>query len=156
VAQLKTPEPAEAIAAASAAQSMDKAPLVETAINDASIAVLPFADLAPGGDQEYFSDGIAEEILNVLARVDGLAVVSRTSAFADKGQEQLGIPAIGAALRARHVFEGSVQEWGHSCVRYCSRSNFAVKCRRNCGASTIRMPRTSLRRSHTWDIASSM
>jgi TolB-like protein len=48
---------------------------------DASIAVLPFDDLSPEGDQEYFSDGIAEEILNVLVRVDGLDVASRTSSF---------------------------------------------------------------------------
>src|SRR5580658_6252038 len=47
----------------------------------ASIAVLPFTDLSPGGDQGYFSDGVAEEILNVLAHVSGLKVASRTSSF---------------------------------------------------------------------------
>ncbi len=83
-----------------------------TPIDIASVAVLPFADLSPDGDQEYFSDGIAEEILNVLTRVDGLAVASRTSAFAFKGQEQLSIPAIGDALRVRHVLEGSVRSAG--------------------------------------------
>jgi len=82
------------------------------ALNDASIAVLPFADLSPGGDQEYFSDGIAEEILNVLVKVEGLAVASRTSAFAFKGQDNLGIPAIGEALGVRHVLEGSVRSAG--------------------------------------------
>jgi TolB-like protein len=81
-------------------------------IDDASIAVLPFADLSPNGDQEYFSDGIAEEILNVLAAIDELAVASRTSAFAFKGQDRLGIPAIGEALKVRHVLEGSVRSAG--------------------------------------------
>lgn len=82
------------------------------AIDDASIAVLPFADLSPKGDQEYFSDGIAEEILNVLAAIDELAVASRTSAFAFKGQDRLRIPAIGEALGVRHVLEGSVRSAG--------------------------------------------
>ena len=57
-----------------------------------SIAVLPFADLSPEGDQGYFSDGIAEEILNMLVRIDGLKVASRTTSWGFKGQEALGIP----------------------------------------------------------------
>ncbi len=80
--------------------------------NTASIAVLPFADLSPDGDQEYFSDGMAEEILNVLVRVDGMTVASRTSAFGFKGQEALGIPAIAQKLNVRHVLEGSVRKSG--------------------------------------------
>ncbi len=78
----------------------------------ASIAVLPFADLSPGKDQEYFSDGMAEEILNVLAKVDGLTVASRTSSFAFKGQDTLGIPAIAGELNVRHILEGSVRKAG--------------------------------------------
>lgn len=77
----------------------------------ASIAVLPFADLSPAGDQEYFSDGIAEEILNVLVRVKGLEVASRTSSFQFKGRE-IGIPEIAGALNVRHVLEGSVRKSG--------------------------------------------
>jgi len=77
-----------------------------------SIAVLPFADLSPEGDQEYFSDGIAEEILNVLVRVDELSVASRTSSFGFKGQEALGIPAIAEKLKVGHVLEGSVRKAG--------------------------------------------
>ena len=80
-------------------------------VDAASIAVLPFADLSPGGDQEYFSDGIAEEILNALTRVEGLAVASRTSAFQFKGRE-IGIPEIAEALSVRHVLEGSVRKAG--------------------------------------------
>ncbi len=83
-------------------------------IADASIAVLPFADLSPEGNQAYFSDGIAEEILNVLVRVDGLEVASRTSSFGFKGRESLGIPAIAETLKVRHVLEGSVRRAGDS------------------------------------------
>jgi adenylate cyclase len=79
-------------------------------IPDASIAVLPFADLSPEGDQQYFSDGIAEEILNVLSRIEALSVTSRTSAFAFKSQSELSIPDIAASLGVRHVLEGSVRK----------------------------------------------
>ncbi len=78
---------------------------------DASIAVLPFTDLSPGKDQEYFSDGMAEEILNVLANVPGLDVASRTSSFQFKGRE-IGIPGIARELNVRHVLEGSVRKAG--------------------------------------------
>jgi TolB-like protein/Tfp pilus assembly protein PilF len=78
---------------------------------DASIAVLPFDDLSPEGDQEYFSDGIAEEILNVLVRVDGLDVASRTSSFQFRGRG-LGIPVIAGQLNVRHIVEGSVRKSG--------------------------------------------
>ena len=77
-----------------------------------TIAVLPFADLSAAGDQEYFADGIAEEILNVLAALDALDVTSRTSAFAFKSQSELSIPAIAEALGVRHVLEGSVRTAG--------------------------------------------
>ena len=78
----------------------------------ASIAVLPFADLSAEKDQQYFSDGIAEEILNVLARIDGLKVASRTSAFQFRSATA-GIPAIAGELGVRHVLEGSVRKAGN-------------------------------------------
>ncbi|WP_291841759.1 hypothetical protein [Maricaulis sp.] len=77
-------------------------------VSDSSIAVLPFADLSPEGDQAYFGDGIAEEILNVLVRIDGLDVASRTSAFQYRG-EAYSIPEIAEGLNVRHVLEGSVR-----------------------------------------------
>ena len=89
--------------------------LVETTdapIEDLSIAVLPFADLSPAGDQEYFSDGIAEEILNVLVRIDDLKVASRTTSWGFKGQEALGVPLIAEKMNVRHVLEGSVRKSG--------------------------------------------
>lgn len=85
---------------------------IAEAITDKSIAVLPFEDLSPERDQEYFADGISEEILNVLARVDDLSVASRTSAFAFKGQN-LSIREIAAGLEVSHVLEGSVRKAGN-------------------------------------------
>jgi TolB-like protein len=77
----------------------------------ASIAVLPFADLSPERDQEWFSDGLAEEILNLLASVRDLSVASRTSAFSFKGSSA-PIPEIGERLGVRYVLEGSVRKAG--------------------------------------------
>ncbi|MCJ7592244.1 MAG: hypothetical protein MUO51_12905 [Woeseiaceae bacterium] len=77
-----------------------------------SIAVLPFADLSPAGDQEYFSDGIAEEILNVLVRIEDLKVASRTTSWGFKGQEALGVPNMAEKMNVRHVLEGSVRKSG--------------------------------------------
>ena len=77
-----------------------------------SIAVLPFADMSPGKDQEYFSDGIAEEILNALAQVEGLSVTGRTSSFSFKGKQQ-DLREIGRKLGVRTVLEGSVRKAGN-------------------------------------------
>ena len=102
-------EPIETIAAGSdGGASFAEIP----AISDTSIAVLAFDDLSPNGDQEYFSDGIAEEILNVLVRVEALDVASRTSAFQFKNQPDLGIPQIAERLNVRHIVEGSVRRDG--------------------------------------------
>jgi TolB-like protein len=79
--------------------------------SDASVAVLPFDDMSAAGDQEYFSDGLTEEILNLLVRADELEVVSRTSSFQFKGTT-LGIPEIAEELNVRHVVEGSVRKAG--------------------------------------------
>jgi TolB-like protein/Tfp pilus assembly protein PilF len=80
-------------------------------VNDRSIAVLPFADLSPGQDQRYFIDGLSEELLNLLVRVDELRVASRTSSFAYRGST-LGIPEISRALKVGHILEGSVRKDG--------------------------------------------
>ncbi|NHK26624.1 tetratricopeptide repeat protein [Parvularcula flava] len=82
-----------------------------TAPGEASIAVLPFADMSATGDQEYFSDGIAEELLNVLAQVPDLQVAGRTSAFAFKGQNK-DLREIGDILKVAHILEGSVRKAG--------------------------------------------
>jgi len=84
---------------------------VETATGT-SIAVLPFVNMSQEKNDEYFSDGISEELLNVLVRVDGLGVASRTSSFVYKGSE-LGLTAIAAALKVNHILEGSVRKSGN-------------------------------------------
>ena len=76
-----------------------------------SIAVLPFANMSRDPDDEYFSDGLAEEIINLLAHVPGLKVTARTSAFAFRGKEQ-DITKIAEALRVRTILEGSVRRAG--------------------------------------------
>jgi len=106
------PGPTQAPAGASKQAPAPAATPAASAIKDASIAVLPFADLSPGGDQEYFADGMAEEILNALVRVQGLEVASRTSSFGFKGQESLGMQVIAERLSVRHVLEGSVRRAG--------------------------------------------
>jgi TolB-like protein/tetratricopeptide (TPR) repeat protein len=76
-----------------------------------SIAVLPFVNMSADPEQEYFSDGIAEEILNGLVKVPDLRVVARTSAFSFKGQN-IDIREVGETLNANHVLEGSVRKAG--------------------------------------------
>ena len=80
--------------------------------NAASIAVLPFADLSPGHDQGYFSEGLAEEILNDLAKIPNLKVVARTSAFQFKGRNE-DSRVIGQKLNAANLLEGSVRRDGN-------------------------------------------
>ena len=81
------------------------------AADEPSIAVLPFANLSADKENEYFADGLAEEILNSLARISELKVVARTSSFAFRGKQQ-GVAEIAAALRVRYVLEGSVRRAG--------------------------------------------
>ena len=76
-----------------------------------SIVVLPFVNMSNDPDQEFFSDGLSEELLNVLAQIKDLRVISRTSAFAFKGKD-VDIPTIAAQLAVTHVLEGSVRKAG--------------------------------------------
>jgi TolB-like protein/Flp pilus assembly protein TadD len=82
-----------------------------TAISAKSIAVLPFADMSEGRNQEYFADGMAEEIIDLLASIPGLSVVGRTSSFQFKGKSD-DLRAIGESLGAAYVVEGSVRTSG--------------------------------------------
>jgi adenylate cyclase len=76
-----------------------------------SIAVLPFVDLSESGDQAYFSDGVAEEILNLLTKVSELRVISRSSAFQYRGGD-MHVPTVAEELNVSHVLEGSVRKAG--------------------------------------------
>jgi len=87
------------------------APAASASIAEKSIAVLPFADLSPGHDQEYFSDGMAEELLNALAKVKDLKVAGRTSSFSFKGKND-DLRAIGKVLGVANILEGSVRKQG--------------------------------------------
>jgi TolB-like protein/Tfp pilus assembly protein PilF len=77
-----------------------------------SIVVLPFVNMSNDPEQDYFSDGLSEEILNALVRIENLRVISRTSAFAFKGKD-LSIPQIAEQLDVSHVLEGSVRKSGN-------------------------------------------
>lgn len=79
--------------------------------HDKSIAVLPFVDMSAEKDQGYMSDGIAEELLNVLAQVPELKVIARTSSFAFKGQD-IDIATIANKLNVAHILEGSLRKSG--------------------------------------------
>jgi len=79
---------------------------------DKSIAVLPFVNMSSDPEQEYFSDGISEELLNLLSRIPELRVISRSSAFSFKGKD-LPIPIIAKQLNVAHVLEGSVRKAGN-------------------------------------------
>jgi TolB-like protein/tetratricopeptide (TPR) repeat protein len=80
---------------------------------DRSIAVLPFTDMSPEKDQEYLGDGIAEQLINSLTRIDDLKVIGRTSSFQFK-DEKIDLRDIGERLQVSNVLEGSVQKIGEN------------------------------------------
>jgi len=79
---------------------------------DKSIAVLPFVDMSVGKDQEYFSDGLSEELLNLLSKIPELKVIGRTSSFSFKGKNE-DLRIIGEKLGVANILEGSVQKEGN-------------------------------------------
>lgn len=101
------PSAAEAVARRSAPPTAGK-----SAAAGKSIAVLPFADMSQAKDQEYFSDGLSEELLNLLAKVPGLQVTSRSSAFSFKGKDTK-LSQIARELNVAHILEGSVRRAGN-------------------------------------------
>jgi TolB-like protein/Flp pilus assembly protein TadD len=86
-------------------------PPAMAAITDKSIAVLPFTDMSEKKDQEYFADGMAEEIIDVLVKIPGLKVISRTSSFQFKGKTE-DLRSIATQLGVAYVLEGSVRKSG--------------------------------------------
>jgi TolB-like protein/Flp pilus assembly protein TadD len=85
----------------------------QSAIPEKSVAVLPFVDMSEKKDQEYFSDGLSEELIDLLAQVQDLRVPARTSSFAFKGKAD-DVPSIAQKLRVAHVLEGSVRKAGNT------------------------------------------
>ena len=91
----------------------EPAPTAAPAVSDQSIAVLPFVNMSSDKEQEYFSDGITEELLNLLAKIPQLQVTARTSSFAFKGKD-IGITEVARQLHVAHVLEGSVRKSGNA------------------------------------------
>ncbi len=103
--------PRREAAQAQVARDEGRAESLVQSYGEKSIAVLPFVDISPAMDQAYFSDGIAEELLNLLAQVPQLRVASRRSAFTFKGQD-IDITEIAKRLNVVHILEGSVRKSG--------------------------------------------
>jgi TolB-like protein/Tfp pilus assembly protein PilF len=112
-----TPRLAARVAAGAAAGAPGSTAAAQSATEpapaQASIAVLPFVDMSQTKDQEYFSDGISEEVLNLLTKIPQLQVTARTSSFSFKGKE-VAIPEIARTLHVANVLEGSVRKSGNS------------------------------------------
>ena len=89
------------------------APASAPAVDPHSIAVLPFVDMSQDKDQEYFSDGLSEELLNLLAQLPQLRVIARTSSFSFKGRD-VDVGTIARALHVANVLEGSVRKSGNT------------------------------------------
>lgn len=100
---------------ASAARTSDAALAARDPVSPApaSIAVLPFVDMSQSKDQEYFSDGLSEELLNLLAQLPQMRVIARTSSFSFKGKE-VDVATIAKALDVANVLEGSVRKSGNT------------------------------------------
>jgi TolB-like protein len=99
------------------AESVPHAEQIETAAittaTPTSIAVLPFVNMSDDASNEYFSDGLSEELLNLLAKIPEMHVAARTSSFAFKDQTEAGVAAIARELNVAHVLEGSVRKAGN-------------------------------------------
>ena len=98
--------------AADAPAPITKSAVLAEAPSEKSIAVLPFVNMSGEADQEYFSDGISEQLLYLLAKIPELRVISRSSAFSLKGKE-IEVPEVARRLGVTHVLEGSVRKAGN-------------------------------------------
>ena len=116
---------AQALVSGQLTTPTDTDTLPKSAVSQAkSVAVLPFANMSADADNEYFADGIAEEIINALSRVQGLRVASRTSSFAFKGKNE-DIGEIGRKLKVSTVVEGGVRKMGNRLRITCELVNVA-------------------------------
>ena len=105
----QAPDLIEPTAQITTEQAIETAPAADIEQEEPSIAVLPFVNMSTDAEQEFFSDGISEELLNLLVRVEGLKVASRTSSFSYKGTS-LNLADIADELQVDHVLEGSVRK----------------------------------------------
>jgi serine/threonine protein kinase len=102
----------EAVTQATMAKATPKVPNATKPVSDKSIAVLPFLDLSEKKDQEYFSDGLSEELIELLGKTQGLQVIARTSSFYFKGKTEK-LETIAEDLHVANVLEGSVRKSGN-------------------------------------------
>src|SRR5210317_214156 len=103
----EAPDPAIAVTTQAVDSFLTEEPVPET--DEKSIAVLPFVDMSPDGDQAYFADGISEEILNVLVKTHSLKVAGRTSSLQFRGRDE-DLRVIGDQLGVEHILEGSIRK----------------------------------------------
>lgn len=104
-------EPMDVFALTNEGLAVPRASELPQADRHSSVAVLPFVNMSADPDNEYFADGITEEVINVLTRIEGLKVTARTSSFAFKGRNE-DVREIGERLGVSHVLEGSVRKAG--------------------------------------------
>ena len=105
-------DPVEDDQIAESAHQEGRSEALTESFGDKSIAVLPFVNMSADPEQEYFSDGISEELLNLLSKIPELRVISRSSSFSFKGKD-LDIPTIAKQLNVAHILEGSVRKDGN-------------------------------------------
>jgi TolB-like protein len=105
-------DPVEDVQIAESAHQEGRSEALTESYGDKSIAVLPFVNMSADPDQEYFSDGISEELLNLLSKIPGLRVISRSSSFSFKGKD-FDIPTIATQLNVVYILEGSVRKDGN-------------------------------------------
>jgi adenylate cyclase len=105
-------DPVEDVQIAESAHQEGRSEALTESYGDKSIAVLPFVNMSSDPEQEYFSDGISEELLNLLSKIPELRVISRSSAFSFKDKD-FDIPTIAAQLNVAHILEGSVRKAGN-------------------------------------------
>ena len=105
--------PAALATEAGAERPAPTAPAAASSIPDRSVAVLPFINMSSDKEQEYFSDGLAEELIDLLAKLPDLRVTARTSSFSFKGKA-VTVGEIGQVLKVANVLEGSVRKVGHT------------------------------------------
>jgi serine/threonine protein kinase len=111
LALIRPAPPAQFAASSTASTASITTAVAVVAIHENSIAVLPFVDMSEKKDQEYFADGMAEELINHLSRSPGLKVIARTSSFQFKGRNE-DVRAIAGGLGVAHLLEGSVRKAG--------------------------------------------
>jgi TolB-like protein/Tfp pilus assembly protein PilF len=105
-------DPIENVQIAESAHQDGRSEALVESYGDKSIAVLPFVNMSSDPEQEYFSDGISEELLNLMSKIPNLRVISRSSAFRFKGKD-IEIPSVARQLNVTHVLEGSVRTTGN-------------------------------------------